>query len=163
MKQKSKVVKKITPNKHLVAAANLIVKEFKTPANLLEFLTNSFNWVEEYSFEREEEGKSINPDTYFTQLLIRRVLRPWLDGGQSVISNIAIGLEGVNYLLEMDEYLNRLSLILKGFATSLSCGPLDNEEMKRYLLAFNTMFEITNNFYEYRAGLKEKNKLSKAA
>ncbi|HEY9364414.1 MAG TPA: hypothetical protein VIQ00_14195, partial [Chitinophagaceae bacterium] len=92
------------PERHLIEGANILVKEFQTPANLLKFLTCSINWIEDYNDERAKEGQTADSDTFFIRLLIDHLLHPWLEKSQNNIPGITNGLKEIQDVFGYDGY-----------------------------------------------------------
>ena len=149
------------PESHLIKGANILVKGFETPANLLEFLAHTLNWLEDYNNERFKEGQDADTSTFFIRLLIEQLLHPWLEENKYNIPSIAMGLKEIQSTFGYDGYIKNLSIILKGFAVNMTDGPYTNGEAKKHMLSFGTMFETGNSINDYE--IREKQKLSEAA
>src|SRR5690242_2547925 len=91
-KEKKKSVTTSTSmlNKNLIEAAELLITEIKTPAALLDFMFESFYWMEE--FEKELSRK---PNTFSARFFFKEVLQPWFAGGKDVVEKTAMGLREV--------------------------------------------------------------------
>jgi hypothetical protein len=147
----------IPVSEHLLEGANILVKEFKTPAKFLNFLTECLYWL-------QAEGMAPNSkptdQTFFIRCLIEEVLQQWMLSGEDVNKNIASGLKEV-YSSVGDCYSDEVSLIIQALGISLKEGGIYVEGiMDEYLLGINTMFKIGRCISNYEF---EKSKDLKAA
>ncbi|HUZ61389.1 MAG TPA: hypothetical protein VMU83_21620 [Hanamia sp.] len=96
------LVKTVSSTKNAGAAfdeMNAKMQQFQraanSSANLLEFLTRSLNWLEDYDNERVKENQNISNGTFFIRLLFEQLLHPWLKEKRNNIPGITSGLKEI--------------------------------------------------------------------
>jgi len=146
----------IPVSEHFLEGANILVKEFKTPAKFLDFLTEALSWV-------QEEGVASNivsDKTFFIRVVVKEVLQQWMIPGD-VNKNVASGLKEVFSAVGDDGYNDDVALIIQGFGLSMKNGIYPEGATDDYLLAINTMLKIGRCLSNY--GREEREKDLKAA
>jgi hypothetical protein len=167
-KQTKKVIaeKSKSPESHLIEAANILITEFKKPANLLEFLTRSFYWLECYSIEKKSSFHQLQGDINLNSLAIERLVLAWLKKDVNMVYRISEGIKSIWNFSLCTGYFEYLSIIIQGFGLDVSQGQIAREDMKKFLSAMNTMQEIGYCIETYECEInkiKRQSNLSEAA
>lgn len=103
-------VNEIQTSEHLLQASKIITDFFKTPANLLEFLSQTIWRIDNYRINEEVYSRDVN--SYLENLLIDRIVQPWLKNEADVQVKIAEGLKAINEYYGSD-YIKEVQLIEK--------------------------------------------------
>jgi hypothetical protein len=160
-KKTIQIQKSETPERHLLAGANTLMKEFKTPAIFLEFLTQSLYWMDLYN----NKNKEAKIDSYFIKMMLTEIVQPWLKNGAEATKEIEIGIKDLQDFCGYKGYHKYISSIILGFTIELA-DTMDYDSRRKYFLMFNTMYEIGDFITAYEMDLYiegEKEKLEKAA
>lgn len=143
-------------NKNLIEAAEFLITEIKTPAALLDFIFESFYWMEE--FEKELSRK---PNTFSARLFFKEVLQPWFAGGKDVVEKTAMGLREVLDMIGDEGYDEFLSELIQAFGIDQKQG-VNVDEPDKYLKIIGTMLKLSPFIQSYEYDLREQRKLSEA-
>ena len=151
------------PERHLIEAANILIKGFKAPARFLSFLTDALHWT---SIEGVSEEKG-SDRTFFLRIIINEVLQKWISNGETLNKEIAIGLKEVQSSLGSKEYKDQTAVILKGLGVSISEeGCPFKKYLDEYFKGVSIMLEVGEciQAYEYEINeIRQQNKLLKQA
>jgi len=160
--------KKTTPiqtnensERHLIDGAKVLMAAFKTPANLLDFLTHSLYWMDLYN----DKNKGDKISSSFIKLCISELVLPWLKNEDEARKAIISGLKELQDFFGFEECQKNLSSLMLGLTIELE-EPEDSDFIKKYFLMFATMYEIAGFISEYEMEIhlkREREKLEQAA
>jgi hypothetical protein len=137
--------------KYLIEGANLLITEIKKPSVLLDFMFESFWWLDQLDKEY-----NIESDHFLERQFYQLVLQPWFAGGKDVACNIAAGLEAVRDAVGSEGYEKYLSRLIQGFGINCKEGIYTDSD--QYLNVISTLLKLSFFIQQY-----EGNKLYKAA
>lgn len=124
------------PESPLIEGAKILMKGFETSGLFLEFLSEALFWVEHFNNDRKA-----NESAFFLKRMIEEVVQPWIKNGSNVRNEIAEGLQQICTDSGYEGYLEEVSILLQGFA--ISCKESPYFETKKYLLAFDVLYEVS--------------------
>ena len=138
MKKKTIIPENSDPKRHLIEAAGVLMKVVKTPANLLEFMSESLQWFEYI------EGKDLY---YDTRMIIDCIIQPWFADTINPINKIADGIQQIADETGYREYAIFFSRLVQSFAIDLKNGiPGDFDKHLLTIKAFN---QVGQYIWEY--------------
>jgi hypothetical protein len=138
MSTKNKITTNNNPERCLIEGATILMREFKTPAKFLSFLTNALYWT---SFEKVSYANGPSR-TWFIRLLHNEVLIPWMKGGKDVEKNICKGLDEVAGCGSYDEYYKDIAKIIEGFSLSMLPDIYEADYLCEQLSHIQTMLSV---------------------
>lgn len=140
------------PERHLIEAANILIKGFKAPAKFLSFLTDALHWT---SIEGVSEEKG-SDRTFFLRIIINEVLQKWISSDEKLNEKITTGLKEVQSSLGFKEYNDQMAIVLKGLGVSISEeGCPFKKYLDEYFKGVGIMFEVGDCIQQYEYEINE--------
>lgn len=150
-KNKPVKVKKTTgEKKYLIEGTNQFIQTVKSPALLLEFVSESLWWMDLLNKEEKTFADSFN-----SILVIQNIIGPWFAGGPDVVEKIADGLKEIESRSGSQGFNNYISNLIQGLGISSKNGIYS--DIDRYLATISAMIRLGLSIREYEDSLDKRN------
>jgi hypothetical protein len=157
--KKTTIQKSETSERHLIKAAEVLIKGFKTPEKFLFFLTQALYWI---GIEGVSEEKGAD-QTFFLRIILNEVLQQWISNNERVNEKIAVGLKEVKDCFGYKEYNEQMTIILKGLGASIQDGCPFKKYLDEYFKGITIMLEVGQYIQAYEYEIHNIREQKKAA
>lgn len=145
-------IKIIDPESYLLEGAGELIKGFKAPGSLLEFITRALTTVDYYSCSSKdgENGQHI----CFLTRFIEHVVQPWFAGGNIQV-NVAKGLKEFISPDDYELYHTELGVLLQASGLVLKESFYIQEEIEMILNGIITLYRVGFCYEKYEDIIKK--------
>lgn len=124
----------------LSKSADLLIKDFESPGNMLAFLSETMSWF----FVMKDSDR--RDDNLYFRSMINDVVQPWL---KKDISQMIDGLETVYGIGHCAGFEKGIQSLLFGYANEMTSLEYGAEEAQSLMKGINTMIKLSHHFKEY--------------
>lgn len=146
--------KKLHPQ--VYAGAAIFVETAGDPFVFLSFLTQSLGWLRCWYREKGPKTELTSDEPHFMlTCLIDHVAQPWLKGGESVIANIAAGIDDIGDIFGYEPFHDSLGVLFEAYGHEHASGTWSAKHSEEQMIGLLSLVRLGHMIQEEEYRLRQ--------